>query len=357
MKNLNKIMNLLKENGLSSLLITDPITIDYLTGVLVNPGERLFLLQINEDEKAIMYINELFPAKVPDFIRREVIKDTDDYLSLIAKNINNSKAIGIDKNMLAKFLIPLMEKKEGNYVLASHIPDSLRAIKDEEEREKMKEVSLINDRSMEEIVDLIANGNLGEDEAANELLKIYMKNGAQGFSFPPIIAYGKNGADPHHENDRTKLIEGDSIIVDIGCKLNGYNADMTRTYFYKEVNSVDKKIYEIVKEAQERALRSVRPGMRFKDIDLIARDYISKAGYGDYFTHRLGHGIGREVHEGDDVSSINENILKEGMIFSIEPGIYIPGRMGVRIEDLVLVTKDGYEVLNHVDKSLKVIGK
>ena len=141
-------------------------------------------------------------------------------------------------------------------------------------------------------------------------------------------------------------------VLDIGCLLNGYCSDMTRTVFLGKASDEARKIYEIVKEANRRGIEAVGPGARFSDVDKAARDYITEMGYGDAFTHRTGHCIGIEVHEFGDVSSSNDEILKPGMTFSVEPGIYVPGVAGVRIEDLVLVTEDGHEVLNHFTKDL-----
>ena len=144
-------------------------------------------------------------------------------------------------------------------------------------------------------------------------------------------------------------------MLDIGCIKDGYCADMTRTVFIGEVSDEARKIYEIVLEANRRGIAAAKPGARYCDVDNAARDYITEMGYGEYFTHRTGHNIGMEVHEYGDVSGINENVLKPGMCFSVEPGIYVPGVAGVRIEDLVLITEDGCEVLNNLSKELTVV--
>ena len=162
-------------------------------------------------------------------------------------------------------------------------------------------------------------------------------------------------ADPHHEMNESKVKKGDSIVIDIGCKMNSYCSDMTRTVFYKTVSDHSLEVYNIVKEANKRGIDKVKAGVRFCDIDAAARDYITEKGYGKYFTHRLGHSIGIEVHDFGDVSASNTDKVQIGQIFSIEPGIYLPGDVGVRIEDLVIVTKDGCEVLNHYTKDLIIV--
>jgi Xaa-Pro dipeptidase len=204
------------------------------------------------------------------------------------------------------------------------------------------------------MVNLIIN-KYTEKHMGQLLMGIYEELGADGPSFDPIIAYGANCADPHHHPDHSQLKEGDSIIIDIGCVKSSYCSDMTRTVFYKSVSDQAREVYHIVKEANERAIAMVQPGVRFCDIDQAARSYIEEKGYGQFFTHRTGHSIGIEVHDFGDVSSVNTDCVAPGMIFSIEPGIYLPGEFGVRIEDLVLVTEDGCKVLNNYTKDLIVI--
>lgn len=190
---------------------------------------------------------------------------------------------------------------------------------------------------------------------AKKLIAFYEYKNTQGISFDPIIGYGKNAADPHHGPDNTMPQKGDSVIIDIGCRVGEYVSDMTRTVFYQEVSPKHAEIYNIVKEANQGAISIIKPGIKFSDVDNAARDHIQQAGYGKYFTHRTGHSVGIDVYEHGDVSAVNHEILEEGMVFSVQPGIYLPGEMGVRIEDLVLVTKDGYEVLNKVTKELQII--
>ena len=243
---------------------------------------------------------------------------------------------------------------ENKYVNASFIIDTLRMCKDEEEKDLMKNASNINDMAMEKLQNLLTQ-DLTEKEMAQRLASIYEELGADGFSFPPIIAYGANGADPHAHCGSAKLKEGDCVILDIGCIKDNYCSDMTRTVFYKSASEKAKEVFNIVLEANKRAIAMVKPGVRFCDIDNAAREYITEKGYGKYFTHRTGHSIGIETHDMGDVSSINTDILKPGMIFSVEPGIYLPGEFGVRIEDLVLVTEDGHELLNKYNKELNII--
>lgn len=349
---LKKLLADMKEKNIPQLIVTDPSSIFYLTGKWIHPGERMLVLYMNLDGNHKLFINELFPVYEDLGVEKVWFKDTDDSAELLAKYIHKDHVIGIDKNWPSKFLLKLIQLNAAkSYVNGSDIIDKIRMKKDEEEREFMRRASKINDEAIERLINIIPEG-LTEKEMGQRLLKIYEELGAEGFSFEPIIAYGANAADPHHEGDNSRVKEGDCVIIDIGCKYKSYCSDMTRTVFYKNTPEKSEEIYNIVLEANRRAISIVKPGVRFCDIDKAARDYIESKGYGKYFTHRTGHSIGIDVHDLGDVSSINTDIVEPGMIFSIEPGIYLPGEVGVRIEDLVLVTEDSCEVLNSFTKDV-----
>lgn len=354
-KRLDVVLNNMKEHDLEQLMITEPDSIWYLTGVEVSPGERLYALYINQEGRKVLFLNNLFSVNQNEC--EEVwFSDTDDYISMMADVVDTTKTLGVDKEWTARFLIPLMEKCEGmKVVLGSICVDDARAIKDEEEIQCMIENSLINDEVMKRTKDYIRVG-MTEKQVEAFILDQYKELGCQDVSFHPISSFGANGADPHHRPDDTILKEGDSIVIDIGGRKDRYCSDMTRTYFCKTASEDYKKIHDIVRGANEKAEAMIKPGVRLCDIDKCARDYIASFGYVKEFNHRLGHFIGQADHEFGDVSLANTNVCKPGMIFSIEPGIYLEGKMGVRVEDLVLVTEDGCKVLNHVDKKYAFVG-
>lgn len=353
---LKKILKSMEDSNLNQLIISDPASIFYLTGKWIHPGERMLALYLNSKGNHKLFVNKLFPINEDIGVEVVYFDDTDDCVKILAESLMNDKPVGIDKNWPARFLIRLMELNgESSYVNGSFIVDRARMIKDSEEIELMRNASRLNDMAMEKLKDAVLEGH-SEKELAQVLLSIYKEIGADGFSFDPIIAYGANAANPHHSNGNKVPSEGDSIILDIGCAQDSYCSDMTRTVFLKKASEKSKEIFNIVLEANKRAIAAVKPGARFCDVDLAARDYIESKGYGEYFTHRTGHSIGIEVHDFGDVSSVNTDTLEPGMIFSIEPGIYIQGEVGVRIEDLVLVTEDGCEVLNKADKEFTIIG-
>lgn len=351
-KKLARVLEAMKENGIEQLLVADPASVYYLTGRMLHCMERLMVLCLDVNGNHKMVVGKLFPQE--GAVGAEVIyfEDTQDSVEVLASHMRKGTKIGIDKTWPSRFLLRLMQLDMGTeYINASFIIDGIRQIKSADEQEKMRVASRKNDEGMERLVPLVTSG-LTELEVADKLLEIYLDLGTEGHSFTPIIGYGANAADPHHNSDNSKGKYGDSVVLDIGCIINGYCADMTRTVFIGEASAKAKEVYEVVKEANRRGIEAAKPGNRFCDVDNAARDYITEMGYGEYFTHRTGHGIGMEVHEFGDVSGVNEAVLKPGMIFSVEPGVYLPGDVGVRIEDLVLITEDGNEVLNHFTKDL-----
>lgn len=352
---LAKVLTKMEESNIPQMIISDPASIFYLTGKWIHPGKRMLALYLNTRGNHQLFINELFPVSEDLGVEKVWFKDTDEPIQLLSGYVDKDKPMGIDKNWPAKFLLGLMELGGGSsFINSSPIIDQIRMSKDSKEITLMEEASKVNDLAMERMVNLILN-KYTEKHLSQLLSGIYEDLGGEGPSFDPIVAYGANCANPHHEPAYYQLKEGDSIILDIGCKKASYCADMTRTVFYKSVSDKAREVYHIVKDANERAIAAVKPGVRFCDIDHAARNYIEEQGYGKFFTHRTGHSIGIEVHDFGDVSSINTDLLAPGMIFSIEPGIYLPGEFGVRIEDLVLVTEDGCKVLNSYPKDLTII--
>lgn len=339
------------------LLISDPASIFYLTGRWIFPGERFLGLLIRRYKEPVLFLNSLFRFDEEIGVRKYYFTDTHDIAEMAGSETDHDKVLGVDKILPARFLLPMMEKKiAAGFINGSEAVDLTRAVKDEEEIETMRLSSHINDLAMAEFKKLVHEG-VTEKEVADRMLEIYRKLGAQEYSFSPIVAFGVNAADPHHMPDDTVLKEGDAVLFDVGCRKDYYCSDMTRTFFYKKApDEKQKYIYDLVRKANEEAEKMIRPGVRLCDIDNKARTIITEGGYGSDFTHRLGHFIGVEDHEYGDVSMAFENEVRPGNIFSIEPGIYHPAILGCRIEDLVLVTEDGCEVLNRYPHEIEIIG-
>ncbi|MBQ6476336.1 MAG: aminopeptidase P family protein [Clostridia bacterium] len=239
------------------------------------------------------------------------------------------------------------------------VGDSLtrwRMKKDSQEIEKIRCAAGIADKAFSEALVFLHEG-ITEREAAWKLEQSLRNNGAEALSFDTIMAFGENGAKPHAIPGERPLKNGDMIVMDFGCKYKGYCSDMTRTVAWGSVDEKAQKVYGIVLDAQLAALRAIKPGITGEEVDMIAREIITQNGYGAYFGHGLGHGVGLEIHELPRLAQgqIGRIVLEPGHVVTDEPGIYLPGEFGVRIEDLCLVTDNGVEVLSNSSKELIVI--
>ena len=359
MERAGRVLDNLEDMGMSQVLVTDPMSIWYLTGYWNLPYERFYALYLARTDggvKTVMFCNRLFTDATATGCEIRVFDDTEDPIPPVVETCDGSSPLGVDKVLAARWLLPLMDAHAASeFRLGSPAVDLARSIKDASELDLMRAASATNDKAMEWLRSQLREG-VTEHEIASGLLAEYRRLGAQEHSFTPIVSFGANAADPHHEPDETQLRRGDLVLFDVGCKRDSYCSDMTRTFFFgAEPSERDREIYETVRRANEAAEAIVRPGVTFAEIDLTARRIIEEAGYGEYFTHRLGHQIGLEDHEPGDVSSAHDEPVRAGQCFSIEPGIYLPGEMGVRIEDLLIVTEDGCEVMNSYPKELTVI--
>ena len=341
------VTRVLKQNQ-GSILISDPHMIQYLIGSYFDVGER-FLGLLLQDQHATLFLNQLFPY-INSALSLVRYNDDDDPISLVAQHIQ-SKVVSVDHALPSGFLLRLMNMKPTcTYQLDSTL-DQFRSIKSEEEIQWMREASRLNDEVMAKVPTFLHIG-VSESDIAAKIIALF-NDLSEGCSFEPIVAFGDHAADPHAKAEDRTLKVGEPIVIDMGCKIHGYCSDMTRTFFVG-VNSME-KVYATVLQANCAAIAHVKPGVLLSDVDAAARSVIADARYGPYFIHRTGHGIGTSVHEPYSVSSESTVLCQAGMIFSIEPGIYLPGIGGVRIEDLVLVTNDGVEVLNHYPKQAEII--
>lgn len=337
--------------GLNCIVVSDPYSILYLTGRMIQPGERMLALALFADGRACLFVNRLFPQASSDGVRVVLFDDTDDCVELLSRELPSGR-VGIDKNWPSRFLIRLMEiRPEIRPILGSGPVDDARMIKNTADADRMRVSSQANDRTLGQLIRTIREGE-SERELAARYVEIGRSLGAAGASFEPLVCFGANGAEPHHTTDETRLKQGDMIILDVGLDVDGAASDMTRTVVLGRATDEQREVYEIVKAANDAGRAAAAPGTPLREIDRAARDVIEKAGYGEYFIHRTGHGIGMETHEPPDVSASSDTMAAPSMIFSVEPGIYLPGKFGVRIEDLVLITEDGCETLNRLPKEL-----
>jgi len=351
---LERVTELMRQEELEQILVTSTASLYYLTGIWSDPHERMLALYLTADGEAQLFGNEIFGLhSTPDlpFIPH---RDGADPVADLAAAVRPGR-LGVDKFWYSKFLIGLMEHRPDIVPAQGSGPvDLARRCKDAAEADAMRHSSKMNDQVVAGAIGLLREG-ARENELASAVNKLFLERGAD-CEGAQLVCFGPNGADPHHSGDATVLKPGDSVIFDIFTPISRYWCDMTRTVFWKTVSDKQRRVYELVRRANEAAISVVKPGVPLSRIDKTARDIITEGGFGPNFTHRLGHGIGLECHEPPDVSSLSEAVAEPGMVFSVEPGIYLPGEFGVRLEDLVMVTETGCEVLNAYPKDLQVIG-
>lgn len=332
----------------TEVLVSDPVMIDYLIGCRFHPGER-FLGLLVKPSGSILFLNTLFPVDNPGL---EIVRFSDDQdpLTLVAKRISGD-VLHVDHGLASGFLLGLMQRLPLVSYRVDALMDQLRSVKSTDEIEKMRAASQLNDAVMARVPALLIPGVT--ERAVHDQIVAWFDELSDGVSFDPIVAFGDHAADPHASSGDRILRDGDGVVVDIGCVLNGYCSDMTRTFFIGH-NPMSSE-YDLVLAANRNAIATVKPGVVLSEIDHAARSVITAGGYGEAFVHRTGHGIGSSVHEPYPVSASSQVRCVPGMIFSIEPGIYVEGRGGIRIEDLVVVTEDGCEVLNAYPKDQPVL--
>lgn len=351
---LSRVIAGMERMGLEQIIVSAPASVFYLTGKWISPGERMVALYITKNGDATLYANRLFALKGAVDASLVEYDDVDDPAKLLAAAVRPGK-LGIDKFWPSQFTIRLMDARgDIRPVLGSACVDEARMCKDAEELRLLRESSRKNDRATEETIRALRAG-MTELEAGAAYLAAAQKQGGKGPSFPPLICFGAGCAEPHHVAGEERLKHGDSVIIDVGLTWQSYASDMTRTVFFGEVSDEQKRVYELVCAANAAGRAAVRPGVPLCEIDRAARKVIEDGGYGEYFIHRTGHGIGLQEHEPPDCSSVSQTVTQPGMTFSIEPGIYLPGKFGVRVEDIVAVTEDGGETLNALERELIVV--
>lgn len=351
---LQRVRRRMADQGLEQLLVTSTASVYYLTGYWVEPHERMLALYLDLDGRAILFGNEIFGLTSTADLPVVTHSDREDPVLQLSQAVKPGQ-LGVDKFWYSKFLIGLMARRGDITPIHGSAPvDLTRQIKDRAEREAMAHSSAVNDQVVHAAISALREG-VRENELATLVNREYIARGAD-CEGTQLVCFGPNGADPHHSGDSTPLKPGDSVIFDIFTPISRYWCDMTRTVFFQTVSDKQRQVYDLVLQANLAAEAIIKPGVLLSDLDKAARDLITAGGYGPQFTHRLGHGCGLECHEPPDVCGASHIPLEPGMVFSIEPGIYLPGEFGVRIEDLVLVTETGCQVLNHYPKDLQVVG-
>lgn len=351
LKRIEKLREKMKEKDIKNFLVTKRENLRYLTSftgtagkLLLTEDENLFITDFRYLDQAdeqtegckIEEISSNFMSGFSDLLNRKGIKN----LTFEAEDINYKTY----QNFEEKLDLDDLKSVEG-------VVEELRLIKEDEEIEKIIKAVEIADKGFEFLLDFIEPGRT-EKEIALELEFFMKREGGEANAFDFIVASGKRGALPHGVASSKVVENGELITIDFGTVYQGYHSDITRTIALGEVSDKQKEIYNIVLEAQKKVIEEIKVGMTGVEADKIARDFIAQAGYGDNFGHGLGHGLGLEIHESPRLSKTSDSTLEKGMVVTDEPGIYISGFGGVRIEDDLVITENGCRVLNSAPKEL-----
>jgi len=374
------LRNIMSENDIEGILLTDPYSIRYYTGfsgegvAVVTETSSVILTDSRYTEAAGQESNfevQTYTVSVSQTdLLREILKkdnvrklgfenesisyaDYKKYIGKLSADAERQDKAEVSEAGFSDWYADA-ENKAASGVRLVPLGNSLllpRQIKSPAEIELLRHAEHIGDLAFQDVLGILKPG-MTELEVAAELEYSMKRHGAEGLSFETIAASGMNSSKPHAVPTLKKLEMGDFLTMDFGCRYKGYCSDMTRTVCIGKASDEQKKVYEIVRMAQAAVLEKVHAGLICKDVDAIARNMIKDAGYGDYFGHGLGHSVGLYIHESPAFNTRDDTVLRAGMVITDEPGIYLPGKFGVRIEDMILITEDGYENLATSPKEL-----
>ena len=347
--------------GLAGVLVAPGPDLVWLTGYHVPADtERLTLLVLAAGQEPTLDVPTLeapdaAKAAGADAMTLRDWTDGKDPYDVTAPLLDVAGRFGVSDNAWAMHLLGLQKTlPETSYVSLTEALPMLRGVKDAAELERLAAAGAAADATYEEIKKVAFAGRK-ENDIARELSDLLKRFGHSQVDFT-VVGSGPNGANPHHEASDRVIQDGDMVVLDFGGLKHGYGSDTTRTVHVGEPTDEERRVHDIVREAQTAACDAVRPGITCQDVDRVARKVITDAGYGEYFIHRTGHGIGVTTHEPPYMIEGEEQELVPGMCFSVEPGIYLPGRFGVRVEDIVTVTEDGGRRLNATARELAIVG-
>ena len=354
MNRINKFKKIIEEKKINNFLINSPNNIYYITGF--NPTTEAYLLY-TKNCGFELHVTEIDYQEARDFeknctvIKTPIELTISDHMKKRLETLEGKVYLEYTYLNYALFNKFFVSNKKVNFSNGDDLITSMREVKDRGELEKITKAIKITEKAVTAAQINIRQGKT-ELEIAAEAEYEMRRNGADWFAFESLIIAGSRTANPHAKSTVNKLNKGDTVIVDIGCKYEGYCADITRTFTVGEANNRQREIYGLVKEAQELALEKVKPGVEASFIDLTAREFLKEKGYDKYFIHTLGHGLGLDIHEAPSISFRNHEKIKQGNVITIEPGIYIPGWGGVRIEDVVVVEGEGARILSNLPKAI-----
>ena len=356
---LARVRAAMAEAGVDCLLLSLGADLPWLTGYTAMPLERLTMLVLPADSDATLVIARLEAPRVaedPDVFTVLPWDETEDPVEVVARLVGHRQQLAVADRAWATFVLQLQARlPNATWRTASTVTAPLRAVKDESEVAALSAASRAADRVAAALLagDIPLVGRR-EIEVSDDLGRRLVAEGHQQVNFA-IVGSGPNSASPHHDASARVIGPGEAVVCDFGGTLDGYCSDITRTVFTGDPPEEFMTLYAVLQQAQAAAVQAATVGTPCEQVDRVARDIIDQAGYGDYFIHRTGHGIGLEEHEDPYIVGGNGQHLRSGHAFSVEPGIYLPGRFGARIEDIVVASDDGPVPLNTIDHSLAVV--
>ncbi|KRM10034.1 M24 family metallopeptidase [Lentilactobacillus farraginis] len=365
MNKIEKVQRWLADNNRDIALISDPKTIQYLTGFFSDPNERVLVLVVFKNKEPFLFGPALETEAIKESGWSQPVYgylDHEDPWQMIADQIRTRQtdqtAFAIEKANLSVAWLEQAKSQFPNGDFSANLTpmiDQMRMIKTPDEIEKLKIAGKWDDFAFKTCFEAVKAG-LPESRVAAEMSYALMKNGIMELSFPALIQSATHAAEPHGATSDKKIENNALVLFDLGTVWDGYISDATRTIAVGKPDAKSLDIYKVCLEAQLAAQNAAKPGITAAELDKVARDIITKAGYGEYFNHRLGHGMGMSEHEFPSIMAGNDLVLQPGMCFSIEPGIYIPDVAGVRIEDCIHITENGNEPFTHTTKELQYFG-
>lgn len=340
---------------IDSMLVTSPLHVRYLSGFTGDDGA----LVLSKDLSATICTDGRYATQVAEEVPDIQAVIDRAYAATLLDGLDRPRRVGFEADYLSVSELEKLRESAGEditLVPVSGVIEEIRLVKDGLELTRLREVAALANEAFKGLID---DGELAvgraEREVAADLEHRMRLNGGESTSFPTIVASGPNSAKPHHGAGERIIEKGDLVTIDFGALRLGYNSDMTRTLVMGEPDEFSREIYEVVRRAQQAGIEAATVGRPVAEVDAAARAVISEAGYGEYFVHSTGHGVGRQVHEAPFASQRGQGTLAENMTLTIEPGIYVPGRGGVRIEDTLIITPGRPEIITEFPRELTVI--
>jgi len=362
---LQRLQKYMEKSGFSAVAVNAGPTLTYLTGLHFHLMERpvVFVFSLNEQPTIILPELEqakldhlAFPARIFAY-GEDPAKWTETFRDALAQLNLSAEKVGVEPRQLRLLEYDYLRTAcTADFTDGSEIFAALRSIKDAEEVASMRKAVAVAEAALEATLPMVKIGVTEKDIAGELFLQLIRQGSDTSLPFTPIVSSGPNGANPHAQPSARQLAAGDLLVIDWGAAFDGYVSDITRTFAVGKIDAEAENIHKIVQQANSAGRAAGKPGVSCAAVDAATRTVIEEAGYGKFFTHRTGHGIGVECHEEPYMRGDNTQLLEAGMTYTVEPGIYLTGRNGVRIEDDVLVTADGAESLSTMSREIRVVG-